>query len=176
MQILFVHQNFPGQFKHLAPALAQRGHDVKALTLRPEAPAAWQGVDIVRYTPQRGNAPGIHPWVLDFESKVIRGEAVFRAALEMKSQLYASIGIMAGSYAHNIKNLLVRPNDLLARMWVAGVRVVDVPVRPIYGPLWRSGISLRTAIYPVLFVVVRSFVWRVSASASGRAASRVEAC
>lgn len=38
-----------------------------------------------------------------------------RAALEMKSQLYASIGIMAGSYAHNIKNLLVRPNDLLSR-------------------------------------------------------------
>jgi len=38
-----------------------------------------------------------------------------RAALELKSQLYASIGIMAGSYAHNIKNLLVRPNDLLVR-------------------------------------------------------------
>lgn len=36
-------------------------------------------------------------------------------ALELKSQLYASIGIMAGSYAHNIKNLLVRPNDLLNR-------------------------------------------------------------
>jgi signal transduction histidine kinase len=38
-----------------------------------------------------------------------------REALELKSQLYASIGIMAGSYAHNIKNLLVRPNDLLTR-------------------------------------------------------------
>jgi signal transduction histidine kinase len=36
-------------------------------------------------------------------------------ALELKSQLYAGIGIMAGSYAHNIKNLLVRPNDLLDR-------------------------------------------------------------
>jgi signal transduction histidine kinase len=36
-------------------------------------------------------------------------------ALELKSQIYASIGIMAGSYAHNIKNLLVRPNDLLTR-------------------------------------------------------------
>ncbi|HXG11142.1 MAG TPA: HAMP domain-containing sensor histidine kinase [Gemmataceae bacterium] len=36
-------------------------------------------------------------------------------ALELKSQLYASISIMAGSYAHNIKNLLVRPNDLLRR-------------------------------------------------------------
>jgi len=38
-----------------------------------------------------------------------------RSALQLKSELYASIGIMAGSYAHNIKNLLVRPNDLLSR-------------------------------------------------------------
>lgn len=32
MRILFVHQNFPGQFLHLAPALAARGHEVLALT------------------------------------------------------------------------------------------------------------------------------------------------
>lgn len=32
MKILFVHQNFPGQFLHLAPALAERGHEVLALT------------------------------------------------------------------------------------------------------------------------------------------------
>ena len=38
-----------------------------------------------------------------------------RQALEMRSQLYANVGIMAGSYAHNIKNLLVRPNELLRR-------------------------------------------------------------
>jgi signal transduction histidine kinase len=38
-----------------------------------------------------------------------------RQTLELKSQLFANIGIMAGSYAHNIKNLLVRPNDLLRR-------------------------------------------------------------
>ena len=55
------------------------------------------------------------------------------------------------------------PNDLLARLWVAGARVVDVPVRPIYGPAWRSGISLRTALYPVLFVVLRSLLWRLRA-------------
>ncbi|MFO0821585.1 MAG: HAMP domain-containing sensor histidine kinase [Gemmataceae bacterium] len=46
------------------------------------------------------------------ESRAAEAE---KATLEMKSQLYASIGIMAGSYAHNIKNLLVRPNDLLSR-------------------------------------------------------------
>jgi signal transduction histidine kinase len=42
-------------------------------------------------------------------------EAAERQALELRSQMFASIGIMAGSYAHNIKNLLVRPNDLLSR-------------------------------------------------------------
>ena len=32
MKILFVHQNFPGQFLHLAPALQARGHECLALT------------------------------------------------------------------------------------------------------------------------------------------------
>lgn len=48
----------------------------------------------------------------DLERRAAEAE---KSALELKSQLYASIGIMAGSYAHNIKNLLVRPNDLLNR-------------------------------------------------------------
>lgn len=32
MKILFVHQNFPGQFLHLAPELVRRGHECLALT------------------------------------------------------------------------------------------------------------------------------------------------
>jgi signal transduction histidine kinase len=44
-----------------------------------------------------------------------RREEAERVSLELKSQLFANISIMAGSYAHNIKNLLVRPNDLLSR-------------------------------------------------------------
>ncbi|MFO0937611.1 MAG: sensor histidine kinase [Gemmataceae bacterium] len=48
----------------------------------------------------------------EFEARAAAAEA---AAAEMKTHFYANIGIMAGSYAHNIKNLLVRPNDLLAR-------------------------------------------------------------
>jgi signal transduction histidine kinase len=45
----------------------------------------------------------------------LAAQAAEQRVLELKSQLYASISIMAGSYAHNIKNLLVRPNDLLRR-------------------------------------------------------------
>ena len=50
----------------------------------------------------------------------VRADEAEKSALEVKSQLYASIGIMAGSYAHNIKNLLLRPNDLLARCLESG--------------------------------------------------------
>jgi glycosyltransferase involved in cell wall biosynthesis len=53
------------------------------------------------------------------------------------------------------------PNDVLARLHVAGVRVVDVPVRPVYGPHWRSGIGLHTVLYPVAFVLLRSWLERL---------------
>lgn len=32
MKVLLVHQNFPGQFRHVAPALAARGHEVAVIT------------------------------------------------------------------------------------------------------------------------------------------------
>lgn len=82
MKILFVHQNFPAQFKHLAPALLKLGHDVKALAIN-NNPVP-NGIEVSRYKPLRTNAPKIHPWLLDMESKVIRAEAVFYAALKMR--------------------------------------------------------------------------------------------
>lgn len=33
MRVLFIHQNFAGQFVYLAPARAARGHEVHALTI-----------------------------------------------------------------------------------------------------------------------------------------------
>lgn len=85
MNILFVHQNFPGQFKHLAPALAAiAGNRVVAMTLKNLKPGRWQGVEIYPYVVVKGSTPGIHPWVSDFEAKTIRGEACFRAALQLR--------------------------------------------------------------------------------------------
>jgi glycosyltransferase involved in cell wall biosynthesis len=85
MRILFVHQNFPAQFKHLAPALAANpDHEIVALTMRKDAPEQWQGVRLIRYQPVRGSTPNIHPWVSDIETKTIRGEAVFHAASALR--------------------------------------------------------------------------------------------
>jgi glycosyltransferase involved in cell wall biosynthesis len=86
MNILFIHQNFPGQFKFLAPALVQQGHKVVAMTLQKTEAKTWQGVELVPYRILKGTTPQIHPWVVDFETKIIRAEACFRAALQMKAQ------------------------------------------------------------------------------------------
>ncbi len=55
------------------------------------------------------------------------------------------------------------PNDLLSRLNVAGARVVDVPVRPIYGAQWKSGINLGTVLHPIPWVLLRSWGLRLAA-------------
>ena len=86
MNILFIHQNFPGQFKFLAPALVQQGHTVVAMTMQKTEAKEWQGVRLAPYTATRGTTPKVHPWISDFETKTIRAEACFRAALKMKAE------------------------------------------------------------------------------------------
>ncbi len=87
MNILFLHQNFPAQFKHLAPALAaDPAHKVVSLTLRAGLPAVWCGVAIQHYAIQAKPVEKQHPWLIDFETKVIRGEACFQAARQLRAQ------------------------------------------------------------------------------------------
>lgn len=90
MKVLFVHQNFPGQFKNLAIALAnQRDTTVVAMTMQDTPTGFWNGVRIVNYRPNRGSSDGIHEWAADFESKIIRGEACLKAALVLKANGFA---------------------------------------------------------------------------------------
>ena len=84
MKILFIHQNFPGQFKHLAPTLAAQGHQVVALGLNEDRKT--RGVRYLRYKIKRGSTPNIHPWVGDFETKVLRAEACARACQQLRDQ------------------------------------------------------------------------------------------
>lgn len=95
MKILFVHQNFPSQFKHLAPKLALLGHDVCAFTLREKTPRFWNGVKLIPYSLDRENALNAHPWTVDFESKVVRGEACCRAAVKLRERGYSPDIIIA---------------------------------------------------------------------------------
>lgn len=82
MKILFIHQNFPGQFKHLAPALAQiNGHEVAAL--RMGADAVWKGVRVFGYQVNR-KPMSVPPLMADMQVKVLRAEAIAQRAHEIK--------------------------------------------------------------------------------------------
>jgi len=86
LRILFIHQNFPGQFKFLAPALAADPRNtVLAMTMKQLHGREWQGVTLCSYSAKRSSTKDVHPWVSDFETKTIRGEACFHAALRLKA-------------------------------------------------------------------------------------------
>ena len=86
MQILIIHQNFPGQYKHLAPALVAQGHKVFSLTPKVEKRTNWKGVTLLPYKITRSSSKDVHPWLADLETKVIRAEACYRQALAWKAK------------------------------------------------------------------------------------------
>ncbi|RBI86262.1 glycosyl transferase [Rhodosalinus halophilus] len=95
MDILVIHQNFPGQYKHLAPALAARGDRVVALTLKVKEPTTWHGVRVLPYKLHRSNGQNLHPWLVDFETKLIRADACHAAATELRESGFMPDVILA---------------------------------------------------------------------------------
>ena len=84
MKILFIHQNYPAQYKHLAPALAAEGHEIVALKVGTQPTYKNNGVTVVEYQLTRGNGKDTHPLVVDFESKIIRAESCFPALIKLR--------------------------------------------------------------------------------------------
>ena len=85
--ILFVHQNFPGQFPRIAEALVARGDRVAAIgsaTAR-DMP----GVDLRRWSNDRGTTPGILPAAVRAEADLIRGVAAVREASRLAEEGFA---------------------------------------------------------------------------------------
>ena len=96
MNILLVHQNFPGQFKHLAPALRARGDKVVVMCMNAFAGGdGMGGTPVVRTKLGKGNTPGIHPWMVDFESKFMRGEATYHNAVKLRDSGFTPDVIVA---------------------------------------------------------------------------------
>jgi len=87
MNILFVHQNFPSQYSHLLRVLSRnRDHRLIGLGIEQVEQPLPDGVEHQRYTLLRGNSAGIHPLILESETKVLRAEACALAAERLKQQ------------------------------------------------------------------------------------------
>jgi glycosyltransferase involved in cell wall biosynthesis len=85
MKILFLHPNFPAQFRHLALTLAQDpSHQIVFGTTRQEG--SIPGVHKLVYSPARDVHPQIHHYVRTLEGAVLHGQAMYRAAQQLKNQ------------------------------------------------------------------------------------------
>ena len=85
MNILFVHQNCPGQYKHLAPAMAAiPGNRVVFISQKgkPTPP----GCGKVEYEPHRKVTDKIHPYLAGTEAAIINGQGVARACFALKNK------------------------------------------------------------------------------------------
>lgn len=95
MRILVLHQNFPGQFRHVAASLARAGHEVLGIGAKtarglPQTP----GVRLIRY--EITNPPrATHRHMGALTGAAVRGEAVGRLLLEIQKQGWTPDAVLA---------------------------------------------------------------------------------
>jgi glycosyltransferase involved in cell wall biosynthesis len=131
----------------LGPVLADRADYAKGNRLA--WPNCWRQMPPSRYL---GNL------VLSFLTRLACGQHV------RDSQCGYTVASPAALRAIDPDAMFARygyPNDLLGRLLRARARVLDVPVRPVYGSDWRSGIRIRAVILPLLFLLGRAFLRRI---------------
>jgi len=146
MKVLFVHQNFPGQYLHLARHLgAQPGNEVVFITQRKDV--SIPGVRKIIYQPKRTPTPGVHHYLREAEAHTLNGQEVARAALGLKQSGFQP-DVMLG---HNgwgeiwyLKD--VYPNVPLIGYFEFFYRYLgaDVGFEPETSPLFDTGPRVRT--------------------------------
>jgi glycosyltransferase involved in cell wall biosynthesis len=82
--VLFVHNNFPGQFRDLATTLVARGVPCSAIS--GETGSDWPGVQLVRYRLSRGSARDIFELAIRAEADLLRARSALNAARWLNDQ------------------------------------------------------------------------------------------
>jgi len=89
---LFIHQNFPGQFVHVANELLRLGHTVVALGIKGRG---LPGVRFIRYQPKPPARTSDIEAARDFETKIVRGLACAQVMEELKAKGFTPDTIVA---------------------------------------------------------------------------------
>ena len=91
--VLFVHNNFPAQFRDLAETLVARG--VRCAAIGQQTAPGVEGVAIGRYVLGRGSTPGMFPYAVRAEADLIRAAGTFRMAKALKAEGFEPAVIVA---------------------------------------------------------------------------------
>ena len=81
--LIFIHQNFPGQFLHLCRELAPHN---RIIFISKKTPNRLAKVQVVTYEPHRKTTPNIHPYLTSIEDGILHGQAVARTLLQLQNK------------------------------------------------------------------------------------------
>lgn len=94
MNLLIIHQNFPGQFRHVALA-AQSRPGVTVTAIGRDTALGVSGIKLFRYRPVRKKSNCTHPYLHQYEEAVIDGQQVLGVLKGLKQNGYRPDVILA---------------------------------------------------------------------------------
>lgn len=96
MRVLFLHPNFPAQYRHVAAALAKdSGNEIVYGTNQKQGNIV--GVNKVLFEPHRTVRKDAHPYLRTTEEAVLNGQAVYRMANALKQRGFVPDAVCAHS-------------------------------------------------------------------------------
>ena len=147
MRLLVIHQNFPGQFRHLIEAWCRRpGWDVRGLG-RDTAPGLPGFAALTRYRLARSTRKGQHPYLTTMESAVLHGQAAVREMLKMRQQGFIPDVILAHpGWGETLYAKEVFPNARLIHFceWFYASEGADIGFDPEFPTTLDDRLRIRT--------------------------------
>ena len=146
MNVLVLHRNFPGQFRHIARHLVQAGHRVVAVG-NAQAPGL-PGVTLVRYDARRLNLAG-HRHLATVTSGVAHGELVARILVQLRTKGFAPDVVLAhpgwGEALH-VKDVFPQARLVSLFEFYYHADGVDVGFDPDQPPTGGADLELRATL------------------------------
>jgi len=93
-RVLFIHQNFPGQFRRIAMQLA-RDPAYEILAVGKQGCPQLAGVRTLTYQLHREPAPAAHQYARPYEAGILHGQAVLRLLQKLKANGFVPDVIVA---------------------------------------------------------------------------------
>ncbi|MDD5271629.1 MAG: glycosyltransferase [Methylovulum sp.] len=153
MRILFIHNNFPAQYRHVAQTLAPNpAHKVGFIT-QSRADLQLPGITKLVVEPTRKAHDSTHLYVKQFESAVLEAQAVVRALNELKAKGFvpdlvcAHTGWGCGMF---VKDIFPNTPLLLYCEWFTRAYHSDLDFDPAFAPSLDSILHFRASNAAIL--------------------------